>query len=217
MRSRVVTNFLGLPTGLGTEYFLFTGPKVASCFDANSLNSGGCYDPKNIPAGGFCAYHFNTNTSPTRLYADMPYDALTGCNFMSQSPNGDKADPTLNFLSHEHNETITDPLGTGWFDSSNNENGDECDFVFGNQLGNNGFGAFNQVINTHDYWLQEEWSNRTNSCQQRNTFVQPTANFSPTRIRRFTASRCSSRRRYLTPMTRPSPTRGTSEMGRRAH
>ncbi|MDQ1455021.1 MAG: serine protease [Actinomycetota bacterium] len=171
--SRVV-NSRSLPTGLGTEFFLFTPPRVASCFAANSLASGGCYDPQNF--GGFCAYHSNINTSPVRLYANMPFADISGCN-PGQFPNGDTADPTLNVVSHEHNETITDPLGTAWFDSSGNENGDECNFNFGASLGNNGFGSFNQVINADDYWLQQEWSNRTNSCRQRNTFAQPTASF----------------------------------------
>jgi hypothetical protein len=165
---------LGLQTGLGTEFFLFTPPRVASCFAANSLAFGGCYDPQNL--GGFCAYHSNINTSPVRLYANMPFADISGCN-PGQFPNGDTADPTLNVVSHEHNETITDPLGTGWWDSSGNENGDECNFTFGAALGSNGFGSFNQVINAHDYWLQQEWSNRTNSCQQRNAAVQPTASF----------------------------------------
>jgi hypothetical protein len=174
----VVTG-LGLTTGMGSEFFLFTPPGVASCFASNSLSSGGCYDPQSF--GGFCAYHSNISTSPVRLYANMPYAALTGCS-PGQFPNGDDADPVLNVVSHEHNETITDPLGNAWFDSSGNENGDECSFTFGSALGSNGFGSFNQVINTHDYWLQQEWSNRANSCQQRNTSAQPTASFtfSPT-------------------------------------
>jgi PKD repeat protein len=106
----------------------------------------------------------------------MPFAAISGCN-PGQSPNGDTADATLNVVSHEHNETITDPLGTAWFDSSGNENGDECNFTFGAAIGNDFFGSFNQIINGHFYWLQEEWSNRANSCQQRNNFVQPTASF----------------------------------------
>jgi PKD repeat protein len=111
----------------------------------------------------------------------MPYAALSGCS-VGNFPNGDDADPTISVLSHESNETMTDPTGGAWFDSSGNENGDECNFAFGTPIGNNGFGNYNQVINTHDYFLQEEWSNRANSCQQRNTSAQPTASFtfSPT-------------------------------------
>ncbi len=38
-------------------------------------------------------------------------------------------------------------------------------------------GHFNQVINGHDYWLQQEWSNRALACVPSNTFPQPTASF----------------------------------------
>ena len=34
----------------------------------------------------------------------------------------------MNVVSHEEAETVTDPLGTGWYDSSGYENGDECSF-----------------------------------------------------------------------------------------
>ena len=36
-------------------------------------------------------------------------------------------DHELNVISHEHNETITDPTGAGWFDTNGaGENGDKC-------------------------------------------------------------------------------------------
>jgi hypothetical protein len=163
------------PTGLGAEYFVFTPPGLASCFTATALGQGGCYDP--LAFNGYCAYHSNIGSGTSAvLYANQPYAALAGCS-SGQSPNGNPADATLNVVSHEHNETVTDPLGTGWWDNSGNENGDKCGFNFGSAIGSNSHGQFNQVINGHGYWLQQEWSNRTGSCVQRSAFPQPTASF----------------------------------------
>ena len=61
-----------------------------------------------------------------RLYAQMPY---TGTNLgacgVSQSPNGDiDADSTINVLSHEHIESVTDPTGQAWWDNGGAEIGE---------------------------------------------------------------------------------------------
>ena len=158
-----------LPTGAGVEYFIYTPYGVASCFTAAGAS---CYDP--LATGGSCAYHSSLANNTT--YSNMPFAAITGCS-PGQFPNGDNADPVLNVTSHESNETLTDPYGTAWFDSTGFENGDECNFTFGTALGNNGLGSFNQVIAGNDYWLQQEWSNRTNSCVSSNTFPAQVASF----------------------------------------
>jgi PKD repeat protein len=82
----------------------------------------------------------------------------------------------LNVVSHEHNETMTDPLGTGWFDGSGYENGDECAWVPVTTSWN-GYGDYDQTINANAYFLQMEWSNRAGSCALRNSYPQPTASF----------------------------------------
>ena len=108
----------------------------------------------------------------------VPYEANDGC-AGEQSPNGNDADPALDSVSHEHIEMITDPYGSAWFDntSDGNEIADKCP-VYGAPLGVTPTGEYNQTINTHPYWLQEEWSNRAGGCVQRNTFPQPNISFS---------------------------------------
>ncbi len=152
-----------LPEGLGTEYFVLTPANVGSCFDTSS---GEC------SYSWYCAYHSNYYDGATPvLYANMPYTDTSGvgapgaCD-VGQHPNGNQADATINVLSHEHNETITDPLGTAWWDSSGNENGDKCAWNFGSVLGSTASGEFNQVINNDFYWLQQEWSNASSGCVQ---------------------------------------------------
>jgi hypothetical protein len=141
-------------TGLGTEYFIFTPKNVGSCFGSSCAYSY------------FCAYHSQIgNGSTATLYANMPYAAFvpSACG-SGQSPNADDADSTINVTSHEHNETITDPLGTAWYDRRGNENGDKCAWNFGHPLGSTGSGSYNQAIGSGRYYLQQEWSNRSSGC-----------------------------------------------------
>jgi IPT/TIG domain len=141
-----------------TMFFIFTADDIGSCIDSTSSVCAFEY---------YCAYHSNLGTGNNELlYGNIPYaDAFLGlfCDAGPQ-PNGDDADATLNLVSHEHNEGITDPLGNAWYDSSGNENGDKCAWDFGTPLGSTQFGPYNQVINGHYYNLQQEWSNAGSSC-----------------------------------------------------
>jgi hypothetical protein len=144
----------GWSTGLGTEYFIFTPKNVGSCFGSSCAYSY------------FCAYHSQIGSGSTAtLYANMPYAAFvpSACG-SGQSPNADDADSTINVTSHEHNETITDPLGTAWYDRRGNEDGDKCAWNFGRALGSTGSGSYNQAIGSGRYYLQQEWSNRSSGC-----------------------------------------------------
>lgn len=152
IRNVVTAN--GLPTGLGYEYFVFTPKNVGSCFGSSCAYSY------------FCAYHSNFLSGGNQiLYANMPYAAWepAACG-SGESPNGNDADSTINVTSHEHNETITDPLGTAWYDSSGNEDGDKCAWNFGSALGGASGAEYNQVINGDHYYLQQEWSNHSSGC-----------------------------------------------------
>jgi hypothetical protein len=143
--------------GLDHEFFLMTPNGVGSCFDSIG---GQC------STNTFCAYHnyFVDSNTEQVIYANEPYEGPPGgCTDGTQGfPNDPDSDTTINTISHEHNESITDPLGTAWFtsDGSQNEDGDLCAFGFGTPLGGTeGVDAYNQVINTHHYDLQQEWSN----------------------------------------------------------
>ncbi len=107
----------------------------------------------------------------------MPFAALAGCD-PGFRPNGSAADAVVNVVSHEQNETMTDPLGTAWWDDTDgSENGDLCSWNFGpSPTLNDGWDFYQQAI-VHFYDLQEEWSNRAGACVLKNTFVQPTASF----------------------------------------
>lgn len=150
--------------GSRSLFFVFTPRDVGSCFDQFSGQCAYTY---------YCAYHSNftdPNSVSEVLYANQPYTETNGVGApgvcaTGQYPNGDPAgDSTVNVLSHEHNEAITDPLGTAWYDSSGNEIGDKCAWNFGTPLGSNAHGQYNQVVNGHDYYVQQEWSNASAGC-----------------------------------------------------
>jgi hypothetical protein len=140
--------------GTGNVYFVFTPKNVGSCSGNECAYSY------------YCAYHsWIGSGSSAILYANMPYAAWapSACG-SGQSPNGDDADSTINVISHEHNESITDPLGSAWYDRRGYEDGDKCAWNFGTPLGTDAYGKYNQVINGHDYYVQQEWSNHSSGC-----------------------------------------------------
>jgi len=151
----------GWQGGPNTMFFLMTPNGVGSCSDGTSTE---------CTTNAFCAYHsgFDDAAGDPVIYANEPYAATISACSSGSSPNGDDADATINTISHEHNEAITDPWGDAWI--SNDANGDEiadlCAWNFGSPLGNVGGQQYNQVINGHKYWLQMEYSNDGSTCLQ---------------------------------------------------
>jgi hypothetical protein len=150
-----------------TMFFVLTPNGVGSCFDSSAAE---------CTTNAYCAYHsgFESPNNEPVLYGNEPFNAgINGCHDINNvdgtqgSPNNPDIDPSLNTLSHEHNEAITDPAGTAWTNGSPaGENGDLCDFDFGAALGTVGGQPYNQVINGHDYSLQQEYSNDGLTCVQ---------------------------------------------------
>jgi hypothetical protein len=166
----------GLPRDLAHEYFVLTPPSVEDCFEATGLECSA-----GTTAGTYCAYHssFASGTGVI-VYANDPYvTGIAGCD-SGEHPNNKPSDGAImGGLSHEHNESTTDPELNAWYGSNGEENGDKCrTFVeaseFGTPLGTAPDGArYNQLINGHEYWYQQEWSNEGSTCKQRLALSQP--------------------------------------------
>jgi hypothetical protein len=178
-----------LPSDLAHEYFLLTPPGVEDCFEPSGRE---CSAGSKSPV--YCAYHGNipVGGGGEIIYANDPYvNEVEGCDD-GNHPNGRSSDAALQGgLSHEHNESLTDPEpNNAWTDigGSGGEIGDKCRTFepaseFGKPLGKAANGAkYNQVVNGHFYWYQQEWSNQRHKCMQRLTFTgaEPTATFSST-------------------------------------
>lgn len=173
-----------LPTGIGANapiYFLITPA------DTNVCGSGlGCAGD-----GDFCAYHSDFTDGPNDvLYASVPFIVWTlnsskGCQLDGtstyQSPNSDQADNIADDLSHELDETITDPLINAWYnDDGDNEVADNCESygpdgpLNGESLdayepvlgGSESAGTlYDQAINGDHYYTQTVWSNADVGCE----------------------------------------------------
>ena len=181
LRNYITTH--GLPRDLLHEYFLLTPPGVEDCFTAKGNQ---CTVGTSKPV--YCAYHGNIPLGGGEeiIYANDPYvTGNAGCDD-GNHPNGPSDGALEGGLSHEHNESITDPEpNNAWADifGGRSEIGDKCAEAMGTALGTAPDGAnYNQVINGHYYWYQEEWSNQSNKCLQRLTFFgeRPTASFTAT-------------------------------------
>ncbi|HLX31656.1 MAG TPA: hypothetical protein VKR79_02685 [Gaiellaceae bacterium] len=165
-----------------TEFFMFTAPNIGTCFPAQvSESEGGIQTTVTAPLCSFsyfCAYHssyYDSTLNPNAqvIYANMPYAAQTNGNPLTcdlgEYPNGNPSDPEISITSHEQNESITDPFGTGWWDSNPNdsaygdEDGDMCAWDFGTTYGPAN-AEYNETINGHHYLMQLEWDNTTNGC-----------------------------------------------------
>ena len=172
----------GWPVSNDTEFFMFTAPHVGTCFPATvTTTQGGVRTSATVPLCSFsyfCAYHsayFDStiNASSQVVYANMPFAAETAGNpltcTLGQEPNGNPSDPEINVTSHEHNESITDPFGTSWWDSNPTDSaygyeiGDMCAWDFGNTYGPTG-AEYSQTVDGHHYFMQTEWDNTTNGC-----------------------------------------------------
>jgi hypothetical protein len=135
-----------------TTYFVFTGKGVGSCYSSSSC-----------AFSSYCAYHSNVSVrGVTVQYANQPYTMTVpaACD-AGYYPNGRStdADATINVASHEHRESINDPLANAWYDRRGYEGSDKCAWNFGAVSG-----LSNQTINGHGYILQQEWSNAGSRC-----------------------------------------------------
>jgi hypothetical protein len=92
-----------------------------------------------------CAWHHQWGGL---YFVVQPYvGAVGGCS-SGQSPSGAyDADQAINTISHEVNESVTDPAGGSWSDVNGNENGDKCAWNFATALGGTTGKLYNQLIN----------------------------------------------------------------------
>jgi hypothetical protein len=148
------------------EVFIFTGYNIQSC----DVGGGGKDCSFSSDGRHYCAYHNDFPTSAASdnaIYAYMPVVAdcvqLNGVSSFT-SPNHDAiADALINFTSHEHFESVSDPYGKGWFDTdpSSGEIGDKCEYRFGTIRAD---GSNVTLGHGHSYLLQGEWSNHAGGC-----------------------------------------------------
>ncbi|HEX6123348.1 MAG TPA: carboxypeptidase regulatory-like domain-containing protein [Ktedonobacterales bacterium] len=165
--------------GTGNLFFVFLPMGAQACQDRTA--DAACTFIKHNQA--FCGYHswLPQGNGPPTIYATIS-DAGTAraacinpiAFRVGPSPHGDwLLDAELSTLSHEHIESVTDPMPTqanqgGWYDASAHPLGnsveeiaDRCQEVYGVIRAD---GSNVTLGNGHRYILQAEWSNAAGTC-----------------------------------------------------
>ena len=133
----------------------------------------------DIRESGFCTSFCGFHTHQTLNGADIKWGFIgntdrcpSACEIQSTGPNSPSpgvggADGMINVITHESEETITDPDLNAWFDNAGQEDADKCNFKFGpTQTAPNG-ASFNQTFGGHNWMMQMEWENsRGGGCDQ---------------------------------------------------
>jgi hypothetical protein len=86
---------------------------------------------------GYCAWHSWGSCNGTNIQFGFFFnlDGDAGCDPQdTQSGHSQGLAALANVSGHELSEMVTDPRGTGWYDSSGAENGDKCAWTFSGQL-----------------------------------------------------------------------------------
>ncbi len=158
-------------SGLRNLWYVFLPADVDECIgpDVCGTNAfGGYHSLSNVNAGNGVTIYAIT-IDPT---------IETGSISQGADPQGNPtAEVDIDIAAHETNEAMSDPQGTGYMNPNGWEIGDMCEF--GPQRGTPlGFAAngspFNQLINGHQYFIQEMWSNDGDSNNPTPSCVQGT-------------------------------------------
>ena len=146
--------------GLSNLWLVFLPPDVDTCTD-----------PGACATNAYAGYHsvFDSGHGVT-VYIPVPDPLVEATPSPGSDPEGNpEAESTLDTVAHEIEEAITDPVGTAWMDPNGYETADKCENgpVQGTPLGYAADGSpYNQMINGHEYLLQDMWSNAAGGCVQ---------------------------------------------------
>ncbi len=129
------------PNSPSALYMVYVQP--GTCVMA--YNGSNCSGFGTQWCGYHSSFHFKDSTGKIQMvkYSVVPYANQNGCNSLG-------VDNSMTLIaSHEVAEAITDPLGTGWYDSTGNEVGDLCSW---------------QSYNFGPFTMQKIWSNSHFGC-----------------------------------------------------
>lgn len=167
--------------GLTNVYFVLLPPDVDECITIGSCGTS-----------AFAGYHsaFSLGHGLT-VYSAIPDPQIEFTPPPGSDPEGNpEAESTIDTVAHEAVEAITDPIGTGWMDPNGFETADKCENgpQQGAPLGYATDGSpYNQLIDGHQYLIQDIWSNTRNGCVQTSTTVASIPALHTLTLRQFSA------------------------------
>ena len=168
--------------GLSNLWFVFLPPDVDTC-----LQPGTC------ATTAYAGYHssFQLGHGLT-VYSPIPDPLVEFTPPPGSDPQGNpEGEVALDTVAHEAVEAITDPVGTAWMDPNGFETADKCETgpQQGTPLGYAADGSpYNQLINGHQYLIQDIWSNTRNGCVQSSTSPGAAPVLHTLNLRQFSAS-----------------------------
>jgi hypothetical protein len=145
-----------LPKDANALYFVLTSSDV-------SESSGFCTQ--------YCGWHTHATISGSDIkyaFIGNPDRCSSACEDQTTSPNGDSgADGMASVMTHEAEETVTDPDLNAWYDSSGAEDADKCAWKFGPTSTTSNGAKYNQTLAGYHWLIQMEWENsRKGGCDQ---------------------------------------------------
>ncbi|MGH2857101.1 MAG: hypothetical protein ACRDMJ_06410 [Solirubrobacteraceae bacterium] len=168
--------------GLSNIWFVLLPPDVDTCTEVGVCGT-------NAYAGYHSAFELGAGET---VYAAIPDPLIEYTPPPGNDPEGNpEAESTIDTMAHETVEAITDPLGTGWMDPNGFETGDKCENgpQTGAPLGFASDGSpYNQVIDGHQYLIQDMWSDARNGCVQSSAAPGRAPSLHEVRLKQFSSS-----------------------------
>ena len=168
--------------GMSNIWFVFLPPDVDTCTAIAQCGSD-----------AYAGYHslFDLAHGPT-VYSPVPDPLIEFTPPPGSDPQGNpEAESAIDTVAHEAVEAITDPEGNAWMDPNGFEVGDKCEFgpQQGTPLGYAADGSpYDQLINGHQYLVQDMWSNAVTGCVQRSTAAGGAPPLNTVDLRQFSSS-----------------------------
>jgi hypothetical protein len=136
-----------LPYDANGVYFVLTSADVTE-------TSGFC--------SKYCGWHTDAPSAQGIVkfaFIGNPDRCPSSCAAQTVSPNGNAgADGMASIISHELEESVTDPQLNAWYDRHGEENADKCAWTFGTTSVTNG-AHYNVVLNGMKFLIQQNWVN----------------------------------------------------------
>ncbi|HEX8785145.1 MAG TPA: hypothetical protein VF793_03085 [Telluria sp.] len=124
-------------------------------------------DHSTSETSGFCTQYCGWHNHTTISGMDIKYafvgnaetQCASACGATSPSPNNTPgADAAASVLSHEVEESTTDPDLNAWYSNyDGEENGDKCAWNFGTTSTASNGAKYNQTFGTMKYLIQQNW------------------------------------------------------------
>ena len=137
-----------LPYDVNGVYFVLTSADVTA-------SSGFCTQ--------YCGWHTHGSINGFDIkysFVGNPDRCPSACEAQTTGPNGNAgADGMASIISHELEESVTDPDLNAWYDTRGAENADKCAWTFGSTYRVANGAAANVSLGSRDFLIQRNWVN----------------------------------------------------------